>query len=273
MKYIHQRYSNLRCLKKNKYAAIYQAIDRALNQEVILKIWAVNSSLRLKCELYEILKNNPHPNVIKIIDYFIHDQKYLVVVSEKIEANTLSEILYKRTAHTPLDIDTIFHQVSEGLLHLHSLGILHNDFKPGNIFTLEKPDNLMNFKLFDFSVSSLMEKPEQNISSKVLGTPEYMAPEAYKKIKTSSSDIWSLGVTFYEVITKKLPFGSRFFNVSIAEIKQNIFSIQPEMKDIPLKYLPLIKSCLEKNYSKRSAIEQIVKLTKAHLSQRSMQEN
>ena len=149
----------------------------------------------------DILSNMDHPNIVKYFgifedDYFIH------IVMEYLKGQDLSKIISLKnyTDFNENQMGQIIHQLLKALSFIHSKNIIHRDIKPENILFSDKR-NIFSLKLIDFGLATFKEQEK-----KTAGTPMYMSPEMVDGNGTYVSDIWSVGVVVYQMVTGKLPF-------------------------------------------------------------------
>ena len=149
----------------------------------------------------DILSNMDHPNIVKYFgifedDYFIH------IVMEYLKGQDLSKIISLKnyTDFNENQMGQIIHQLLKALSFIHSKNIIHRDIKPENILFSDKR-NIFSLKLIDFGLATFQEQEK-----KTAGTPMYMSPEMVDGNGTYVSDIWSVGVVVYQMVTGKLPF-------------------------------------------------------------------
>lgn len=150
-----------------------------------------------------------HPNTIKILDSGTHDDGTLVIVMEYIDGEPLSERL-ARGIFKPAQVDRVLLQLCGALHEAHERGIAHRDLKPENIL-LERHLHRDDFvKLMDFGIASDIDDAvavAKSVGGQWMGTPPYMSPEQFTGDHVDRrSDIYSLGVICYELLTRKLPF-------------------------------------------------------------------
>ena len=140
-----------------------------------------------------------HPNVLPIIEADIYGE-HIVIASEYAPDGSLDAWLRKHgKAPTVESAVEIVSGILSGLEHLHSRHIIHRDLKPANIlFQGSTP------RLADFGISRVLRSTSQ--SSNIMGTPSYMAPEAFDGKRNEQTDIWSVGVIFYQLLSGHLPF-------------------------------------------------------------------
>jgi NIMA (never in mitosis gene a)-related kinase len=177
--------------------------------------------------------NLDHINLVKYFQHFYtHDKLYIVM--EYIEGGDLRSFLNsKKKQHQPLpeeEILYIFRQLVSALFYLHNQKIIHRDIKPDNIFLTKD----LTIKIGDFGVSCAIDKSTyQRLTN--AGSASYSSPEMMKEIPYSfSTDIWSLGCVFYELLTFELPFGPNQFDV-LNRIQNSSFQPIPDIYSNNLK--------------------------------------
>lgn len=153
-----------------------------------------------------------HPNTIRFYDFGECPNGDLYIAMELLNGQSLEEALEKGGPLPPERVDRIMGQVCGSLDEAHEKGIIHRDLKPANIFLTKRGGEDDYVKVLDFGIARRDErvsKAEQKLTQQgtVLGTPPYMSPEQFMgKELTTSSDIYSLGVVAYEMLTGRLPF-------------------------------------------------------------------
>jgi eukaryotic-like serine/threonine-protein kinase len=135
------------------------------------------------------------------------------MVMEYLEGNDLNQILRHHGPQLPQIAVDLMVQACEGIAEAHALGIIHRDIKPSNFFITRRPDGSMLLKILDFGISkSPVGYGELTGTQTVIGTPSSMPPEQMKSGRSADprSDIWSIGVVIYQLLTGRTPFtGSR----------------------------------------------------------------
>src|SRR5690349_2627566 len=202
--------------------SVYKASQPAMNRMVAIKILHpklagrkdLTSRFRREARAMSQLS---HPNTVKVFMYGeLEDDGSLYIVMELLEGRNLNQTVRKEGAMAPERAIPVLIQVCGALQEAHELGIVHRDLKPENIF-LSRQGGILDFpKVLDFGLAKVTERQMQPGSviltqeGMVFGTPEFMSPEqAQGKTLDARSDIYSLAVILYEVLTGKLPFSAR----------------------------------------------------------------
>ena len=151
----------------------------------------------------DILSNMDHPNIVKYFGIF-EDDFFIHIVMEYLKGQDLCKIISLKnyTDFGENNMGQIIHQLLKALSFIHSKKIIHRDIKPENILFSDKR-NLFSLKLIDFGLATSEQE------KKTAGTPSYMAPEMIDGNGTYVSDIWSVGVIVYQMLTGKLPFDGK----------------------------------------------------------------
>ncbi len=203
------RYHILEQLGEGGMAVVYKAYDTRLERNVAIKIimpyrqHTEKFLQRFQREARALAKLS-HPNILKIFDYGEHDDTpYLVM--EYIQGGTLSQKLTGK----PMDWQTsarLLAQVARALESAHQQSIIHRDVKPANILISNDRELLLS----DFGIAKLIAGDEETVdltgSGVGIGTPQYMAPEQGFGSSDERSDVYSLGVIYYEMVTGHKPF-------------------------------------------------------------------
>jgi len=203
---------NYRVLKKlgeGGMGAVYLARDLGLEREVALKVispeLARNPQLmaRFRVEAIAQAKLN-HPN-ITVIHSFDQAEDHYYIVMEFVDGNTLKTIIKEKSKIPLPEAISIFSQVLEGIAYAHSKGVVHRDIKPSNIFLAK--DRHRRVKIGDFGIAKVSGIDGLTKSGSTMGSPLYSSPEQLLGKKTDArTDVYSLGITFYEMITGTPPF-------------------------------------------------------------------
>ena len=203
---LKDRYTITARLGKGAMGTVYRAADAQTGQDVVLKV--ISSELALDPSMLERFKREgealrqlKHPNIVGFLDAFEHDEHY-VIVMEYIPSGSLYDLI--KTGPLPIErASQIALDLCDALIRAHRLNIIHRDIKPDNVLMDEDGTP----KLADFGVARLIEGTRMTRTGTKVGTPYYMAPEAWKgETIDAQSDIWSLGVLMYEMLAGKVPF-------------------------------------------------------------------
>ena len=222
---IDSRYILYRYVASGGMADIYEANDRYLNKPVALKF--LKEKYLDNPAAIEQFKNEArftsifnHVNIMKI--YNVGEYQSRPYISyELLKGKTLKEILDTRGNLSFDETLDYMLQVLEGMSYVHSTGILHNDLKPDNLYLIYDG----TIRICDFGIASHISSKEEK---HILGTVNYLAPEVIQNKKYSiQSDIYSLGIIFYELLTGDLPFeGNNAQEVIEAHVKGKEVSTQ-----------------------------------------------
>ena len=198
--YIHKR-----VIGEGSCSKVYYGIHKTKNHEVAIKKIAfdqLEDKLKVRAiKEISILQSINHPNIIKLYDYKF-DRNKLLLITEYCNCGNMYEWI-NRENKQPQEILSVIKQILEGIQYLHSNKIIHRDIKPQNIL-IQEP---LIIKICDFGFSQTF-KEEINMFQTVCGTPLYMSPEILRMQQyTIKSEIWSLGVLFYNIFFNSHPYG------------------------------------------------------------------
>ncbi len=188
-----------------------------------------------------------HPNIVKVY-YHGTIEGIPYIANEYIKGQNLKEVLDFRSA-LPLEEATDYLiQLSSALSYAHKHGIVHRDVKPDNIYVL----NDGTIKLGDFGIAQNNSAPDKN-KKEIVGSVYYLAPEITSgKPATVQSDIYSTGVTFFELITGHVPFVKDTpINIAIAHVKEKFPSPKTYLPNCPREIERIIFKCTKKNPKER----------------------
>jgi serine/threonine protein kinase len=189
--------------------AVYKGIDLMLEREVAIKVLKPELGSqpqvveRFRAEAVTLAKLS-HPNIATLFSFF-RQGDYLFMVLEYVKGTTLDKIIETRGVMTCEQAIPLFCQMLEGIDHAHSFGIVHRDIKPGNMMLTE--NGLL--KVLDFGIARALGSARMTRAGNLIGTIEYMSPEQVRGMETDArSDIYSLGMVLYELLTGRVPFAS-----------------------------------------------------------------
>jgi signal transduction histidine kinase/tRNA A-37 threonylcarbamoyl transferase component Bud32 len=210
---INNRYQILEKIGEGGTSVIFKANDNTNKQQVAIKFMKkevtspyIEDLIRFRREIKIVSKLN-HPHIIKLLgEGEFQNQPFIVM--ELLKGNNLAFQLERKLKFKVPDIIEIISQLAEALSHIHNNGIIHRDLKPGNIFLMNDENNI-NIKLLDFGIGWIIELGTIKEKKEIAGTFGYMSPEAtgiLDKRIDERSDLYSLGVIFYHLLTSEPPF-------------------------------------------------------------------
>ena len=210
-------------------AVVYKALDVKLKRNVAIKVLQDDVAMdeesrrRFRTE-YQAVAMLSHPNIRAVYDVVASgDTEYIVM--EYVDGINLKQYLKKRDALTWKEALHFASQIARALSHAHSKGIIHMDIKPQNIM-LPKDGTA---KVADFGIAMVEDAPESSDSDEAVGSIHYISPEQARNENIDArTDIYSLGVVMYEMLTGKLPFDGS----TAAEVAVQQYSVIPEAPSV-----------------------------------------
>jgi len=205
---------------------MYRAIHLPSNRVVAVKMLTDHSE-----EIVQRFENEArlqsqlsHRNIVRVEAFFHSEGRYYLAM-EYVEGHTLAERIAWRGGLEPRQAFTILRAIVAATAHLHSAGIVHRDLKPTNI----RITSQLETKLLDFGVATSRCSPALTRIGNVVGTPLYLSPEQMRSGKASThSDVWALGVLFYEMIAGHPPFEAATLPELWARVNEGHF---PRLRD------------------------------------------
>ena len=248
-----QRYEILQVLGRGGMGAVYKARDREVNRVVALKVirpdLAGNASIleRFKQEL--VLSHQvTHRNVVRIYD--LGDAEGMKFITmEYIEGSDLRSLVLEKKKFSPEEAVDIMLQVCRALEAAHGVGVIHRDLKPQNIMR----DNSGRVVVMDFGLARLMESNGMTQTGALVGTMEYMSPEqALGGVLDQRSDLFTLGLIFYELLSGKMPFAADSALASlIKRTQERAAPVSQHDKTIPAALTQIVSKCMERDPKQR----------------------
>jgi eukaryotic-like serine/threonine-protein kinase len=241
---------------------VYKAVQSPLDRVVALKILNPNFPAEkdpafkrrffLEASLTSKLR---HPNTVTVIDYGQTDDGIFFIAMEFLDGQTLAEVLAQEKTLVWSRVLDIGQQICRSLREAHKLGVIHRDLKPANVMLLNEADQDM-VKVLDFGlVKSFLADlspgdPEVTQNGVFLGSPQYMAPEQARNIADPRSDVYSLGILMYQMLTGRPPFlGKDYLEVIFLHMKEppkRLRDARPGL-DVPAEVEAVLLKCLEKD--------------------------
>lgn len=247
-----KRYEILGRVGSGGMADVYKGKDHKLNRFVAIKV--LKSDYRtdevfIKKFLSEAqaAAGLMHPNVVNVYDVG-QDRGLYYMVMELVEGITLKDYIEKKGKLSPKETVSISIQMVTGLQAAHNHHIVHRDIKPQNII-ISKDGKV---KVTDFGIARATTST-QTISTSVMGSVHYTSPEqARGGVVDQKSDIYSIGITMYEMVTGHVPFdGDSTVTVALKHLQEEITSPADEVPDLPYSLECIIMKCTQKNPAMR----------------------
>ena len=250
---IDNRYKIIRTIGEGGMANVYLAYDTILEREVAVKILRGDLAddekfVRRFQREANAASSLKHPNIVEMYDVGEDDGKYFIVM-EYINGKTLKSLIKKRGALTLEEVMDIMLQLTSAVACAHDSYIIHRDIKPQNVMILEDG----RVKITDFGIAMALNSNELTQTNSVMGSVHYLPPEqANGSGSTIKSDIYSLGILMFELLTGKLPFkGENAVEIAIKQMKEPIPSIIDINPNIPQSVENIVLRACAKNPKNR----------------------
>ncbi|MBU3158526.1 Stk1 family PASTA domain-containing Ser/Thr kinase [Clostridium frigoris] len=251
--FLLNRYEVLENIGEGGMGTVYKAKCHVLNRFVAVKILKKELSndeefiSRFKREATSIAKLS-HPNIVNVYDV-CEDNDVNFIVMEYVDGKTLKQIIKKNGRFTSKKTLDIVFQISKALSCVHESGVIHRDIKPDNIMITK--DKMV--KVMDFGIAKVADARTVTNSNKVMGTAHYLSPEQAKgSFLDLRSDIYSLGIVMYEMVTGKVPYNAQSaITIAMMHIQGNITAPKEIIADIPENINQVILRAMQKEPIKR----------------------
>lgn len=248
---IAERYEILGKIGTGGMADVYKAKDHKLNRFVAVKVLKAEfredtTFIRKFRSEAQAAAGLTHPNIVNVFDVGDDEGLYYIVM-ELIEGITLKDYISKKGKLSVKEATSIAIQVSMGLETAHSHGIVHRDVKPQNIII--STDGKV--KVTDFGIARAASS--NTISSNVMGSVHYSSPEQVRGgYSDEKSDIYSLGITLYEMVTGKVPFdGDTTVAIAIKHLQEEMVAPSVYTPELPYSLEQIIYKCTQKSVDRR----------------------
>ena len=199
-----------------------------------------------------------HPNVVTIHEAAQGDDGMPYIAMEFLEGESLREVLKRRGALPVTEVAEILQQAARGLNAAHKLGIIHRDLKPDNLFLTHSDEGELVVKVVDFGIAKLRESAMHTQTGMVLGTPAYMSFEQASGMRSdvldARSDIYSLGVVVYEMLSGRVPFQS---DTPVGYLRKHLMEEPPPFRavmpgiSVPSRIEAVVMKALNKDRNQR----------------------
>ena len=232
-------------------ADVYKAQDKLLDRAVAVKI--LHQQYANDAEFVEKFRREAtaaaklaHPNIVNIYDVG-EDGGSQYIVMEYVSGPTLKEVIQQKGCLEPMEAVRIAKEIASALESAHRNNLVHCDIKPHNILVM--PDG--HIKVTDFGIARAVSASTMTYSGSVMGSVHYFSPEQAKgTVITTKSDVYSLGVVLYEMLTGKLPFnGETSVSIALKHLQEEPVSIRQINPSIP----PVLEAIVQKAMSKDPA--------------------
>jgi len=252
---ISDRYQIIKAIGEGGMANVYLAYDTILDRNVAVKVLrgdlAGDEKFVRRFQREALSASSlSHPNIVEVYDVGEDNGQYYIVM-EYVEGRHLKDLIKKRGKLTISEVIDIMLQITDGMSVAHDSYIIHRDIKPQNIMILE--NGLV--KIMDFGIAMAMNSTQLTQTNSVMGSVHYLPPEqANGKGSTLQSDIYSMGIVMYELLTGSLPYkGDNAVEIALKHLKESIPSIREKLPNIPQSIENIIIKSTAKNPKNRYA--------------------
>lgn len=252
-KIIAERYELLELIGQGGMADVYLAQDIILNRTIAIKILRTSLAkdpiyvTRFQREASAAAALS-HRNIVEIYDVGEDEDKYYIVM-EYVPGTTLKELILKRGAVHYIEAIDIMKQIVSGIAKTHQLGIIHRDLKPQNILVTDSGVA----KIADFGIASMQSLAQVTQTDVIMGSLHYLAPELARGEKaTAQSDVYALGIVFYELLRGEVPFnGESPVNIALKHMQEDLPSLLDFNPSIPQSVENIVIKATAKNLNDR----------------------
>ena len=250
---INDRYEIIKLIGEGGMANVYLAYDTILERNVAVKVLRgdlADDEKFVRRFQREALSASSlsHPNIVEMYDVG-EDNGNFYIVMEYIDGQTLKQLIKKRGHLTVPEAIDIMLQLTDGLAHAHDSYIIHRDIKPQNIMIEDNG----RIKITDFGIAMALNSTQLTQTNSVMGSVHYLPPEqANGKGSTVKSDIYSLGILMYELLTGSVPFkGDTAVEIALKHMKEKMPSVRKQNPTIPQSVENIILKATAKNPKNR----------------------
>lgn len=277
---IDDRYKIIESLGEGGMAVVYKAHDLITDRDVAVKMMRPETAAnkinlnRFEREARAAASLN-HPNIVKVVNVGTYNG-LPYMVNEFVNGQNLRQILDIRGKFTFMESCDIMFQLCSAVIYAHNHGVIHRDIKPQNVFLT----NSGTIKLGDFGIATFQDSAQVTRSDVVVGSVHYIAPEVAQSSPASyKSDMYSMGITFFELITGRVPFDADSpVKVVLMQINEKFPNIKKFNPKTPEAIECIIYRCVNKNPKDRyptieamqKDIERIIKNPDLLLKKRSV---
>ena len=249
---ICNRYKILDHLGTGGMATVWLGYDTILDRKVAIKTFKIDANdtdavKRFNREAKAVTSLS-HPNIVSIYDVENEGDFYYLIL-EYVEGMTLKDYMAKNPKMPVETIVYIAKQIADGLSHAHQNGIIHRDIKPQNILM----NNDLTCKITDFGIARAYGDTTLTQTNQMLGTVYYLSPEqARGNVATAQSDIYSLGILIFEMITGQIPFkGESAVAIALKHLQEELPDIDRYRENVPQSVKNIVLKTTMKNPNER----------------------
>ena len=260
---VNDRYEIGKRIGRGGMAEIFQAKDILLDRPVAMKVlfpeFATDPAFveRFRREA-QAAANLNHPNIVAVYDWGKVNNTYYIAM-EYVNGRTLADILKQNGTLTPMQVCDVMSEVASALISAHQNGVIHRDIKPGNILV----STTGQIKVADFGIArALGAGVEQGLTQTgaVMGTATYFSPEQAQGVSTDQrSDIYSLGIVMYEMLSGVPPFtGENAVAIAYKQVHEHAMPLDQRLASVPSEVAAVVAKCMEKSPDDRySSAEEV----------------
>jgi len=250
---------------------IYKAIDKRTKKVIVMKQLMIAEKeiliKRFKREADIMLSLN-HKNIVTVYDYLKKGSSYHIIM-EFVDGISLEDLIRKKVKIEPVRALLIFNEICKGLKYAHDRQIIHRDIKPNNVL-ISKTGVV---KLVDFGIAKSLQEDDEALTKTgvIMGTPAYMSPEQLISTKyvDNLTDIYSMGVMFYQMVTGKKPYAGDFTAENLRKITLGDY-VNPKQLNptLPGYCMHIVKNTMHHKKDKRvKDLQELTHYMSGHLSQ------
>lgn len=240
------RYIQLRLIGRGGMARVYCGYDPTLGRAVALKLLNEESE-RLMLEARNQARVE-HENVCKVYEVGEVDSKQYICM-QYVQGRTLGDVAAEMNLTEKVEV---IRKIADAVHSAHKQGLVHRDIKPSNIMLEKTEAGPWKPYILDFGLARLQAAPGITQKGMILGTPHYMPPEqARAETIDMRSDVYSLGATFYELITGRPPFTGTTSEVILKVLQEDAVPVRKIKREIPADLETIVMKCLEKDPAAR----------------------
>jgi serine/threonine protein kinase len=259
---IAQKLELVRRLAEGGMGELWVARNLSTHAEVAIKVLLPQRSddehaaerFRHEAEVGAMLA---HRNVTRVFDLLVDDDGALVLVMELLHGRTLEAAYKEKGTLSCLEAVELIVPILGALQHAHDHGVIHRDVKPSNIFLDVDPDGHLTPKVLDFGIAKAQDSSSLTHTGEALGSPKYMSPEQVRANKQldARSDLFSIGVVLYEIITGDNPFDAPSPTAALANVLE--VEVDPDPRIEPRLWLEIQRALAKQVYERHASAKEL----------------